>query len=471
MNILRAQHDRINLFIKSKKGEIERRLNHANHRLRQIQDRQLLKGSEGVLRAKTVERYAKIDADVSKAGEEIRCLARFRIAQCIGFNKILKKYKRWTNDQELEKRFKAEIAGQSDSFFCLDLGYLLDQYIDVLHAVRAPFEQGNRPLDSHIQRSGDGSDSIARMAKAVDDGSELDFDYTFPAISIASRGSQATYWIHADHILETEVLLLQYMRLHNPSKSRTHSHSSTQATTPRRTSSNAEPIANLGNEGQIGFLILDNAETFARKNKNIMEGDHERQDMGLAHSTGYARWTSQGDTAVIQVGADLERQNQCSKNASVAMLKRKHLNPLLLGAFNNAASQSTSFSIAFADTTSRSSVSVPHSAIDVCKRIAEQREATPLVGICAKRTRFVGLQNSPAGRVWATLDRDIAMKSNMLDDLKQSDWVSAARKDASTFPHAILEIRGEGRQAAELINVLDRSHLVSLSTLVYIYRY
>jgi heme/copper-type cytochrome/quinol oxidase subunit 4 len=451
--ILKAQHDRINLFIKSKRGEIERRLNHTNDRLRQIQERQLLKRPEGVLRAKTVERYAKIDADVSKAGEEIRCLARFRVAQCTGFYKILKKYKRWTNDHELERRFKDEVAGQPDSFFRLDLGYLLDQYIDVLHAVRAPFEQANTPLGSGLQTSGDSSDASTRMAKAVDGGSELDFDTTFPLASLGSRCSQATYWIHPDHVLETEVLLLQYMRLHNPSKSKPQSQNSPHATPPRRPSSSpAESITSLGNEDEIGFLILDSLQSFTRKSKDIIEGNQDRHDVGSANATGYARWTSPGDDAAIQLGVNVDRERKCSGDDAVAKLKRKQLYPLL-STLDNAAGQST-------DISSQSSGSKPPSATDICEQIAKQKEVTPLVGICAKRTRLVGLQNSPAGCVWAALDRDICMKSTMLQDLKQSDWVSAARKDTSRFLHTVLEVRGEGRQATELIHVLDRSHLL-----------
>jgi SPX domain protein involved in polyphosphate accumulation len=458
--VLRAQHDRINLFIKSKRGEIERRLNFANDRLRQIQERQLHTHSEGLLRAKTVERYAKIDADVSKAGEEIRCLARFRVAQCTGFYKILKKYKRWTNDQELEARFKVEVTENPDSFFRLDLGYLLDQYIDVLHAVRSPLEQANTPLDSDLQASSDASNAVSRIAKAIDYGSEVDFDSTFSAVPLGSRGSKATYWIHPDHILETEVLLLQHMRLHSPVKSRPHSQNSPQATPPRRTSSTpGVAITNLGNEDEIGLLILDNPDNFAQKNKSVGEDKQEREDAGQANATGYARWSSVVDVAAVHVGVQLDRESQCSGDDFVAKLKRKQLYPLL-SALDHSAGQSETLSAGLADLAAQSSWSMPHSAIEICERLAKHKETKPLVGICAKRTRFVGIQNCPTGCVWATLDRDIDMKSGMLQDLMQSNWISASRKDASKFPHAVLEIRGEGRQAAELIQILDHSHLV-----------
>lgn len=63
---LKAQHDRINLFIRSKTGEIERRLEHINRSLKQLQTRQGSNGPSDRLPARIVEKYAKIDADVTK---------------------------------------------------------------------------------------------------------------------------------------------------------------------------------------------------------------------------------------------------------------------------------------------------------------------------------------------------------------------------------------------------------------------
>ena len=63
LRVLQAQHDRINLFVRSKSGEIERRLDHISKSLEQLRS----KRSPGArLPARTVERYAKIDADVAR---------------------------------------------------------------------------------------------------------------------------------------------------------------------------------------------------------------------------------------------------------------------------------------------------------------------------------------------------------------------------------------------------------------------
>lgn len=56
LRVLQAQHDRINLFVRSKSGELERRLEHIGKSLEQLRPR---RSHEARLPARTVERYAK----------------------------------------------------------------------------------------------------------------------------------------------------------------------------------------------------------------------------------------------------------------------------------------------------------------------------------------------------------------------------------------------------------------------------
>ena len=69
LKVLQAQHDRINLFVRSKSGEIERRLDHISKSLEQLRSKQ---PPEGRLPARAVERYAKIDADVARYASRIQ---------------------------------------------------------------------------------------------------------------------------------------------------------------------------------------------------------------------------------------------------------------------------------------------------------------------------------------------------------------------------------------------------------------
>lgn len=66
LQVLLAQHTRINLFVRSKSGEIERRLDHIGKSLEQLRQKQCISPPGTRLPARTVEKYAKIDADVTR---------------------------------------------------------------------------------------------------------------------------------------------------------------------------------------------------------------------------------------------------------------------------------------------------------------------------------------------------------------------------------------------------------------------
>jgi hypothetical protein len=84
----------------------------------------------------------------------------------------------------------------------------------------------------------------------------------------------------------------------------------------------------------------------------------------------------------------------------------------------------------------------------------------PIASICSRRTRFVGLHSSAVGGCWASLDRDIILRKSLPEDLCRDGSFTEVATDASSFPHAVLELRREGAQSASLIRLLDRSHLV-----------
>ncbi|KAJ4357950.1 uncharacterized protein N0V89_002527 [Didymosphaeria variabile] len=309
---LKAQHDRINLFVRSKSGEIERRLTHIHKSLTRLQSRRTQRGR---LPASIVEKFAKIDADVNKAGEEIRALSRFQVAQRTGFRKILKKYKRWTKDAELERQFKSEVTSSPTSFYQLDLGYLLDQYIEVLGALRAPFDVAGASESPNGVKP---SSPTVRISQTCQDGSELDFDVAFSLTPLGSRGSKATYWIHPDHIVEAEVLLLQHMRLITASSPPT-TRGSPEATSLRRKSSTTTDRF-LGSEDGVGLLVLDHPESFAiKQNASSLGSGEETAGTLQVKAAGNARWTSSGDAALA---LDLEKSPEAFLTAK---LERKHL--------------------------------------------------------------------------------------------------------------------------------------------------
>ncbi|ORX98527.1 hypothetical protein BCR34DRAFT_496053 [Clohesyomyces aquaticus] len=459
--VLKAQHDRINLFIKSKSGEIERRLDHISRELLQLQARQA-PGTR--LPARTIEKYAKIDADrrsanIGRAGEEIRSLSRFRVAQRTGFHKILKKYKRWTRDRDLEHRFKEDVTEQPDSFFQLDLGILLDQYIEVLSALRAPFDAPRILTSPGEAAKGPTSATLddnvkppLRLTKAIEDGSELDFDVSLATTPLGAQGSKATYWIHPDHIVEVEVLLLQHMRLYIAIKSSNSPQDASVRPSPVRRKSSATSDKYFGNEDGIGSVFLDDPESFAiKQNAGTVGSSEEGVGTCNVRSTGTARWTSSGEAAVV-VGLQAEDPD----SVCAARLKRKHLASL----FEQSTTSRSREDSAVNGRGEHSVDAVLDDTAIVKEWLSKHVDIRPMAGLFAKRTRLVGLHNGLGGGLWATLDRDILMKDLLQTHPNVNDWVSEVREGASEFPHSVLEIRREGNQSLELLHLLDRSHLL-----------
>jgi SPX domain protein involved in polyphosphate accumulation len=471
LHVLQAQHDRINLFVRSKSGEIERRLEHISKTLEQIRQKQHAYPPGARLPARTVERYAKIDADVTRyvprsvaamtghrqltrrrIGEEIRSLSRFQVAQRTGFTKILKKYRRWTKDRELNQVFRAQIVSHPDSLFQLDLSYLLDHYIAVLGALRAIFD-GDGASTADVE-SDNAQSAAARISRTLERGDELDFDLALTTIPLGSHGNRATYWIHPDHFVEAKVLLLHHMRLYASKKSPSSRVQSAHATPARRKSSSGNTDRFLGTGDDVGLLVLDHPEAFAfKQNASTISATEATKGNIVFKAAGNVHCVSSGDAAVV-VCADTKGQQQATSKIKSARCRVNSLQSLWGEGTSSSGGRKDNVSLGQENCNGSNDIAA------VRQWLTEHEEARPIAGVGSKRTRFIGLHNNSAGGVWATLDKDVYMKDSMSKDLGSDDWPSAAQAKAIKFPHAILEVRREGTQAASLIQTLDRSHLV-----------
>ena len=376
-----------------------------------------------------------------RTGEEIRSLSRFQVTQRTGFIKILKKYKRWTKDRELSHVFKQEIGSRPDSLFQLDLGYLLDQYIDVLDALRSAFDADGTCTPS--AESGNGQSAAARISRILDKGDDVDFDLALSTVPLGSNGNKATYWIHPDHIVEAQVLLLQHMRLY---VTNTRRNASVRGTPIRRHSSNTNMDPYFGNEDTTGFVVLDHAEAYAfKQNASTVGATEETQGNISIKADGQVRCCASGGAAIV-VCTQSDAQGQSPPAVKTAKVERKSLKNFL------------------GTSVSQDGVKYSGDASAVHQWLSEHPSTKPIAGAVFKRTRLTGLHNNSTGGTWATLDKDVYLKDTLHKDLEDDDWTSAARSEsAKKFPHAILEIRREGNQAMSLINTLDRSHLVRQS--------
>jgi len=216
-NELFNQHDRVDLFVKDKAGEIDRRLRtlpvrklsmHTNTFSGYLQKNVLkllaqLPYSNGKpMTQKKQERFQKYDTQIERCGIDIRHLQRFVDAQRVAFYKILKKYKKWTGSQSLSDRFNQQVLGSPKSFTRRDFKPLLSQYRSLISDLRENTPEISLPPTPERSRRSSAQTSVqpARQSywNEYDNGSEAgdepytiyldpNVESTFPGAKIVTR--------------------------------------------------------------------------------------------------------------------------------------------------------------------------------------------------------------------------------------------------------------------------------------------
>lgn len=414
-------------------------------------------------------------------------------AQRLAFQKLLKKYKRWTGSAELGKRFHKEVLGRPSSFSRRDFSPLLTQWTEVLAAVRAPFSAGLQWQTGSIERNGspeprmdrrksvhshnevglreavnereDFQPSAAHIHSTCEKGSSIDVDTALAVLPLGRRAGKASYWIHPDNLVGVHILLLQFTRLWKsnspePTGASASSRSSRQSSVnDRGTEVGALP------EDDIGLIICDDLQRFAKRRSAATISDSENIPGRAAENAAASiRYASKGE-AVVVVGTspdDFRDSAAAGTRPGVqnAKFKRKALRDLFDVETDSSLARIKSGSSGLSGSMRADQVQ----SIDAVKTwVANHQEVRPLVQIQCKRSRFVGLSNSESGGVWALLDKDVSMRqctSKTLDVDQDLLTFGERSPDSNKFPHAILEIRYEGEGTAKLVTALDESHLV-----------
>ena len=420
-----------------------------------------------------------------RAGEEIQSLSRFVGAQRLAFQKLLKKYKKWTGSSDLGDRFRKEVLDRQTSFSRIEFEPLLAQWTEVLASVRAPFVNGinwranlteikkeqpqsqnkvpqkssnesAQPQAARSQQVTKDLSSAADLQWVWEHGSNLDIDTALATIPFGPVAAKAAYWIHPDNIVQVHVLLLQYTRLQKSSETVSSPES---PSSPRGSISGHPPRCSSRTDEELGIIICDDLQCFAQRQSSKTVSDSENR-AGFASETSAAsiRYSSNSDAVVI-IGTDTKDTSKAAApngDASTrkARIKRKAVQRLF-------------------SASSRDQVATADKSQDferVTEWLARHKEVQPLAHLRLRRTRFVGLKNTATNGLWATLDKSISMTScppelvagdkgfNMIDDV--------GSKDSNLFPHAVLEVRTEGQIDTDLIAALDASYLVRFLTLI-----
>ena len=486
--VLQEQHTRIQLFVKSKLGEITRRLSHLHMQVAQF-SKQHNVPVQTRISVKRMEKYSKVETDVLMAGEELQSLARFISVQRLGFRKLLKKYQKWTGSSVPGEKFRSEILSQESSFTNCDLIHLLTEYTNVLARVRAPFLAGltwrpselpkdcrsSRPNGTHLDHNLGENAIISRdfqpqVPKSVatklhlvfESGSGVDVDNALATLPLGANGGRAAYWVHSDNLVQTHIYLLQHMRRWQSKDDLTSCPSSAQPSR-RNSAHGSSNDTSIPVQDEIETIVCDDLTNFVQRQYTSTIADLEaRSSVGQEDITTKIRCSSTGE-AIVTIGVKISAA-AISTPTSVGnrvKIKRKRVRQLFPSQDEPSPASSSSGRsqpLLAADTEQRDNIE------SVRQWLQSHQNVQPLVQLTCRRTRFVGLGNGLENGIWATFDQNVSMKRISLDDLNNSiaNGNSGECRDTARFPHAVLEVRWEGRPGENLVKALDQSHLVSL---------
>ncbi|KAK3074804.1 hypothetical protein LTR53_002470 [Teratosphaeriaceae sp. CCFEE 6253] len=429
-DILKDQHHRIDLFVRSKAGEIQRRLDHSKRQLKSLSTSATL-ASDKRIPVGRLERYGRLENDVIKAGDEIRSLARFTSTQRTAFRKLLKKYKKWTGSTHLEDRFRDDVLDDPKSFMKLDMGDLLDNYSTTLQQIRSLYaacvQQGSGDRSSDAAIAGSAPSVIGELQAAIDSGSNVQFDSAIAAVALGEAGTFASYFVHPENVVELQVLLLQHSR-YFLTRSRSNSVVSPLSSAPQndafglRDAENADYFA----------LEADDAERFAKEQNalTIVEREH-RAGSTPQKARLCVRWTNDEEAHVAyQPGSGALQR---------AMVKKKCVGAL----FNRDASFAAKKAAA---------TTLDEQPLAMIKRRMDKDDNLNMSYMYSScRSRFVGINNGPQSLTMATLDTHVA---------NQRAEGSKVCGDKTSFPFALLLVRQEASATGGLLAALDQSHLL-----------
>lgn len=314
--------------------------------------------------------------------------------------------------------------------------------------------------------------SAAQIHSACEEGSSIDVDTTLAILPLGRRAGKASYWIHPENLIEIQILLLQHTRLWIPVTSPASTGTPSSTKSSRRNSINGRG-SGLGRipEDEIGVMICDDLERFAKRRSAATIGDSENVPGNTTEKAAASiRYAPKGDAVVVvRTSPDVLDASTPTANRGVrkARFKRKALRDLFDLSSNLSPAQIQARPSKLNYTADLNDV---ESVQSVSTWFTQHREVQPLVQIQLKRSRFVGLGNSESGGVWGTLDKDVSMRQcSSKIACGNEDFLTFGKGNAAStaFPHAVLEVRYEGEGNAKLVTALDESHLVRWYWLIY----
>ncbi|RMD42394.1 hypothetical protein DV735_g2717, partial [Chaetothyriales sp. CBS 134920] len=410
--ILRDEHNNVALFIKSKQGEIDRRLAHLDTQVK-IGQNSVDNGplDRPVLQAR---RYQRLVSHAEAIGLEIDQLSQYTAVQKTAFRKILKKYRKWTGSSALQDRLNAQVFSSGELAF--DYVLYRDRLATLSQAISAlagPMLSGHQQTATNRRRSSSLRSSNAKDITAAANKSQLELDLALETVPYGEVSGSRYYWIHPDNLEEAESLLLRYMSVCG------NRSGDLSPLSPPPTGSIPRPV-------QTHLVLYDNVQRY------VQNTDNDRPS-SIAVT---ARWTDEPLGLV-----SLSNIVPNSTDIEAIPVKRKDLSAAL-----QRSPEAGGTSTPRAEQYSR-----------IRSYLSEHRDVKPLAAAHFTRVRYAGNTNSSAVGTWATLDSSISFTAPT--DVSQLGVSEPTAEQGELFPHAILHIRWEFSRMAEVARLFDTSHL------------
>ncbi|THZ94315.1 hypothetical protein D6C88_02368, partial [Aureobasidium pullulans] len=336
--ILQQQHQRISLFIRSKTGEIERRLGEslsmrsttsrqhqltvADHLRKQTTSLTSKPSVNGRIPAKRLERYGRLEADILKAGDELQCLSRFSKAQQTAFRKLLKKHKKWTGSTELETEFNRHVLGDPSSFTNIDMEPLYSEYEETLSVLRTLYHERISGTPQKIPENTASQTGLAHLESIISSKSPVEFDSYMSTLPLGRDGKNVVYWVHPDNIVELQILLLQHARSFATGRTSASAMASPTISRQNSITSSLARKNSIVAEADTTLVVADDLESFvAHQSSSTFEEREDKVGGLLQEAAVHARW-AKGDDAIVTA-----RSND--SDIQKASIKSKHVSAIL----------------------------------------------------------------------------------------------------------------------------------------------
>lgn len=426
------------MFVKSKSGEIHRRIAQSEKIVNMIaeKDEAVASNPDSKIRSKTRESLVlRLRQEVFQLTRDLQRLSRFIGVQRTGFRKLLKKYKKWSKSSALSERF-LPILEAPTSFTNQDFTSAFLE-LSLLYNVLRQAKLTNITVKPHVYPS---NENLCM----------------FDCEMVTALANSVIFWIHPDNVVETKITLLRNLSLVSDStlaqeQGPTYSADGTIASSqslPTKRANISIPNSADASLPQDEVPAKDLTYTTYLDNSKKLYSIQTKSEPGQIHSV-YATHAASTPVLCSPVGG---LRHFCIANLSTVqeemILKSQHeaLNGTTKGMDNMSK---------------------------VALSWVQKRHASPISKTCSHRTRFRYTERANASTqpdmfpgpsansqwdqpdVWVTLDSNIKMtKSGAL----QTQWTEF--DDEQTFPYCVLDVRWKGLEKPAWLVELERSHLV-----------